>query len=115
MVALTGLEALITPVVEDCDKHVEEVLASQASLSANIDRLTRGSIIHPHTRTRCTSAALAQGPRATAGVFWFSGGGEEPPGGPWPHLSRGGSLAEKEGECAGGASLAQAAKPPASV
>jgi len=36
-----GLEALITPVVEDCDKHVEEVLASQASLSTNIDRLTR--------------------------------------------------------------------------
>mmetsp|Transcript_41298 Transcript_41298/g.78957 ORF Transcript_41298/g.78957 Transcript_41298/m.78957 type:complete len:127 (+) Transcript_41298:178-558(+) len=36
-----GLEALIYPVVEDCDKHVEQVLSSQASLSQNIDRLTR--------------------------------------------------------------------------
>jgi len=42
-----GLEALIYPVVEDCDHHVEQVLASQANLSQNIDRLTQiiGSLL----------------------------------------------------------------------
>jgi hypothetical protein len=98
MVALAGLEALITPVVEDCDKNVEEVLASQASLATNIDRLTRGTIGRSHTCTRCTCDALAQGQRATVDVVHFSGGwrelwgAEEPPGGAWPQLSTGGSL-----------------------
>jgi hypothetical protein len=51
LAVVAGLEALITPVVEDCDKHVEQVLASQASLSSNIDRLTRGVCPHamPHS------------------------------------------------------------------
>uniref|UniRef100_A0A7S0N8A2 Biogenesis of lysosome-related organelles complex 1 subunit 7 n=1 Tax=Pyramimonas obovata TaxID=1411642 RepID=A0A7S0N8A2_9CHLO len=36
-----GLETLLTPVVEECDRHVEKVLASQEQLTAQIERLTK--------------------------------------------------------------------------
>eukprot|EP00976_Prorocentrum_cordatum_P102009 1192873-Prorocentrum_minimum.AAC.4 len=39
--AYDWLETLLTPVVEECDRHVEKVLASQEQLAAQIDRLTK--------------------------------------------------------------------------
>mmetsp|Transcript_22476 Transcript_22476/g.37573 ORF Transcript_22476/g.37573 Transcript_22476/m.37573 type:complete len:111 (-) Transcript_22476:422-754(-) len=36
-----GLETILTPVVEQCDRHVEKVLASQEQLATQIDRLTQ--------------------------------------------------------------------------
>ena len=117
--AAAGLEALITPVVEDCDKHVEEVLASQASLSTNIDRLTRGTVvIDRHTLAPCPSShALPSRPKGgarRAGCFFLvlEGGGEGGGATSWEGaLARRARCAKGGWGRGGDGSLALAAKP----